>query len=783
MPRESVRVSGDGRCLVVGPRRGRPLWLTGLALPALRFGVVSLQARAEGDIIVVFSDTCDGIGEDDRNEVEESSRRASYELVFNSHSKSRIALRRRGVTVCTVKIGPGANTKHMSNPNRSEMDLASFRFQRYWFAIVGPVLAMGTGDAGQNECLRWEETSDIPGVKYVGVSSWAIPVVYREILVLNPQEDSFAPFDAIQVRCFARINLACPGSCVEQVQIASSSGAIQIPRAFAALWTDGSWTDLPSIQLDTSHHALCCLYRILDGSWKSCTIAAREFFNILSVAQTLEMELIVKHLSDIAAQFDGDQSFTCIPLVEIAPEIRRVYLQGRLLRLFESQRHSDLSLKCGAFGPLIPCHRFILASKNEKFRNMLRHPWIEAIRDVVEVLQVDPEILRGLLRCLYAGDTSPIEVSLSDIWSLQDKIDAIRGADELSIYFVIPSIVHSIKFTMRSCMDFHTWLDIADFSRMYNLSELFVHALDWITGMEELHNDEMTISDRYDDNRRVFLEWAYAIAKGSHWMMPPGLSGFSPSSSIECQMFGQPLPLPFDVGVAPQHTYSTKFRDDDGWLIGQQIAMFEDLVFIFGRRSGDNVRELCIPLVEGEEERGVFFVLGALSTSTGRWLNPVIQGQVSIEFLAPRQGNALRASRLVDRLRIPVRGFVNATDFTIDFGEGILVSCTDYVIGSCSWKSDCARSWILEAYDNTTKDQWHELHRVDMGTAASGSQYSPFSLPSNRRTSSYYRWFRFRRLRETDCSLGFCVLEMYGALKFSSKNSDHTSLLSSSSSR
>lgn len=103
------------------------------------------------------------------------------------------------------------------------------------------------------------------------------------------------------------------------------------------------------------------------------------------------------------------------------PECR---LSEDLGGLFESQKFSDAILCVGKEEFYV--HKAVLAARSPVFAAMFQHEMEEKKQNRVEITDVDPVVLREMLRFIYTGKASNLDKMDSDLLSAADKVGLLE---------------------------------------------------------------------------------------------------------------------------------------------------------------------------------------------------------------------------------------------------------------------------------------------------------------------------------------------------------------------
>lgn len=88
--------------------------------------------------------------------------------------------------------------------------------------------------------------------------------------------------------------------------------------------------------------------------------------------------------------------------------------------LFESQKFSDVIL-C-VIGKEFFAHKAILAARSPVFAAMFEHEMEEKKQNRVEITDMDPEVLKEMLKFIYTGKAPSIDKLDSDLLAAADKV-------------------------------------------------------------------------------------------------------------------------------------------------------------------------------------------------------------------------------------------------------------------------------------------------------------------------------------------------------------------------
>ena len=96
-------------------------------------------------------------------------------------------------------------------------------------------------------------------------------------------------------------------------------------------------------------------------------------------------------------------------------------LSSDLGKLLEEGLFSDIKLVSGDHQ--FPVHKAILASRSPVFAGMFRHIEMEENKQgVVQIQDLEPEVLKEMLKFIYTGKVSQLETMADDLLSVADKV-------------------------------------------------------------------------------------------------------------------------------------------------------------------------------------------------------------------------------------------------------------------------------------------------------------------------------------------------------------------------
>ena len=96
-------------------------------------------------------------------------------------------------------------------------------------------------------------------------------------------------------------------------------------------------------------------------------------------------------------------------------------LSTDLGKLFEEGHFSDINLVVG--DTRFPVHKAILASRSPVFAGMFRHIEMEESKQgIVQIKDLEPDVLKEMLKFIYTGKTSQLESMADELLSAADKV-------------------------------------------------------------------------------------------------------------------------------------------------------------------------------------------------------------------------------------------------------------------------------------------------------------------------------------------------------------------------
>ena len=87
--------------------------------------------------------------------------------------------------------------------------------------------------------------------------------------------------------------------------------------------------------------------------------------------------------------------------------------------LFDSGNYSDSALKVG--DDVFHVHKYILAARSPVFSAMFTHDMLENKQNQVEITDIEPEIMREILRFIYTGEVEKLEEKAESLLLAADK--------------------------------------------------------------------------------------------------------------------------------------------------------------------------------------------------------------------------------------------------------------------------------------------------------------------------------------------------------------------------
>ncbi|KAH7731639.1 speckle-type poz protein [Aphelenchoides avenae] len=178
--------------------------------------------------------------------------------------------------------------------------------------------------------------------------------------------------------------------------------------------------------------------------------------------------------------------------------------------LFEKHQFSDLIIACGS--KEYPVHKAVLASRSPVFGAMFEHEMTEARSDRVVIDDIEPEVVKELLRFMYTDNAPNLDRMADELLAAADKyqLDRLKGMCEQAL--------HASLTTENAC----DTLILAD---MHSAEQLKVQAIEYIN----LHASEVMESDgwkRLVDNYPALLAQVYKVLATQQ--TPPVIVGSQP---------------------------------------------------------------------------------------------------------------------------------------------------------------------------------------------------------------------------------------------------------------
>lgn len=119
-------------------------------------------------------------------------------------------------------------------------------------------------------------------------------------------------------------------------------------------------------------------------------------------------------------------------------------LSTDLGKLLEEGLFSDITLMVG--DQRFPVHKALLASRSPVFAGMFRHIEMEESKQgVVQIKDLEPEVLKEMLKFIYTGKATQLETMADELLSAADKvIFAIHHSfTQFHFSFIHPFFLHS----------------------------------------------------------------------------------------------------------------------------------------------------------------------------------------------------------------------------------------------------------------------------------------------------------------------------------------------------
>lgn len=164
----------EGTPIEIAPLYGEYLWLP-TPFPIEDVGAVSFEAKALNDVFIGFAQEPFRVRNTDNQ---------LYEVVLGGWENTRHVFRIKSL---------GKSAKTLTKEENREAMLKQNRYEPYWILLRRGHIKLGKGNPGENVILEWQDPFPWKGIKYVGFSSWDVPVTIRNVKVLKIGVDEPKP--------------------------------------------------------------------------------------------------------------------------------------------------------------------------------------------------------------------------------------------------------------------------------------------------------------------------------------------------------------------------------------------------------------------------------------------------------------------------------------------------------------------------------------------------------------------------------------------------------------
>lgn len=163
--------------------------------------------------------------------------------------------------------------------------------------------------------------------------------------------------------------------------------------------------------------------------------------------------------------------------VALSPSYHQKHFFKDLSVLYSTKEYSDITIKCG--GKIFPCHKIILASRSPVFKKMFDSDMVEKRTGSVEIKNMTPEVLEGLLEYIYTCLPSRrIHMIAKELLAASDQyqIDKLKELCQLNL---------CSNTEVGNCIEL---LVLAD---LYRASTLKSHTLEFVSqNMDKINISE-----------------------------------------------------------------------------------------------------------------------------------------------------------------------------------------------------------------------------------------------------------------------------------------------------
>ncbi|XP_058798880.1 speckle-type POZ protein-like isoform X2 [Phymastichus coffea] len=142
-------------------------------------------------------------------------------------------------------------------------------------------------------------------------------------------------------------------------------------------------------------------------------------------------DLVLKAVKNIE---DSVLTITCEVNTQLGrTPIHRMKVLNDLEGLLDNGRFSDVTLNVK--NTKFKVHKYILAVRSPVFSAMFEHDMIEKNQNIVQITDIEPEIMKELLRFTYIGEVKDLNSKAKDLLAAADKyaFDDLKSMCELSL--------------------------------------------------------------------------------------------------------------------------------------------------------------------------------------------------------------------------------------------------------------------------------------------------------------------------------------------------------------
>ena len=121
-----------------------------------------------------------------------------------------------------------------------------------------------------------------------------------------------------------------------------------------------------------------------------------------------------KHVHSSVQHYPGNISCGPFPAVRLEVKLSNLeHLSSGLAKLFDQQLHTDVTFLVS--GQRVRAHRALLASQSAYFECLLYGPMMEGSSSEITLEDTPEEAFRELLRYLYSGTVSSVNLTVSTL--------------------------------------------------------------------------------------------------------------------------------------------------------------------------------------------------------------------------------------------------------------------------------------------------------------------------------------------------------------------------------